>query len=51
MKKVFTVLAIALFTIGLQAQDTAPAKKEKAKKESCCKKSADKKNKKCCSKK
>ena len=37
MKKLFTVLAIALFTIGAQAQDTKPApKKEKAKKESCC---------------
>jgi hypothetical protein len=52
MKKLFTVLAIALFTIGLQAQDTKPApKKEKAKKESCSKKSDDKKDKKCCSKK
>jgi hypothetical protein len=51
MKKLFTVLAIALFTIGLQAQDTKPApKKEKAKKESCCKKSTtDKKA--CCTKK
>lgn len=51
MKKLFTVLAIALFTIGLQAQDTKPdPKKEKAKKESCCKKSAtDKKA--CCAKK
>ena len=52
MKKLFTVLAIALFTIGLQAQDTKPApKKEKAKKESCCKKTDDKKDKKCCAKK
>ncbi|MFH7004656.1 hypothetical protein [Flavobacterium bizetiae] len=52
MKKLFTVLAIALFTIGLQAQDTKPApKKEKAKKESCSKKSGDTKDKKCCSKK
>ncbi|WP_158596316.1 hypothetical protein [Flavobacterium sp. KBS0721] len=51
MKKLFTVLAIALFTIGLQAQDTKPApKKEKAKKEACTKKSGDK-DKKCCSKK
>ena len=51
MKKLFTVLAIALFTIGLQAQDTKPApKKEKAKKETCSKKSGDK-DKKCCSKK
>lgn len=52
MKKLFTVLAIALFTIGAQAQDTKPAqKKEKAKKESCCKKTDDKKDKKCCAKK
>ncbi len=50
MKKLFTVLAIALFTISLQAQDTKPApKKEKAKKE-CCKKSA-KDKKACCAKK
>jgi hypothetical protein len=51
MKNLLTVLAIALFTIGLQAQDTKPTpKKEKAKKESCCKKSAtDKKA--CCAKK
>lgn len=51
MKKLFTVLAIALFTISLQAQETKPAaKKEKAKKESCCKKtSTDKKS--CCVKK
>ncbi|MFH6993723.1 hypothetical protein [Flavobacterium sp. FlaQc-48] len=52
MKKLFAVLAIALFTIGVQAQDTKPApKKEKAKKESCCKKTDDKKDKKCCAKK
>jgi len=53
MKKLFAVLAIALFTIGVQAQDTKPApKKEKDKKESCCKKtSTDKKDKKCCAKK
>ncbi|WP_017498075.1 hypothetical protein [Flavobacterium sp. WG21] len=39
MKNLFAVLAVALFTIGVQAQDTKPApKKEKAKKESCCKK-------------
>ncbi|MET3031396.1 hypothetical protein [Flavobacterium johnsoniae] len=52
MKKLFAVLAIALFTIGVQAQDTKPdPKKEKAKKESCCKKTDDKKDKKCCAKK
>ncbi|WP_417939781.1 hypothetical protein [Flavobacterium sp. RS13.1] len=49
MKKLFTVLAIALFTISLQAQETKPTK-EKAKKESCCKKSATEK-KSCCTKK
>ncbi|KQB41685.1 hypothetical protein [Flavobacterium aquidurense] len=51
MKKLFTVLAIALFTIGLQAQDTKPAPKKETKKESCCKKTDDKKDKKCCAKK
>jgi len=50
MKKLFTVLAIALFTIGLQAQDTKPAKKEKEKKECCAKKTA-KEKKACCVKK
>jgi len=50
MKKLFTLLAIALFTISIQAQDTKPApKKEKDKKE-CCKKSA-KDKKACCTKK
>jgi hypothetical protein len=44
MKKLCTVLAIALFTIGVNAQETKPAKKEPAKKEACCaKKEADKK--------
>ena len=41
MKKLFTVLAIALFTIGAQAQDTKTKKK----------KEKDKKDKKCCTKK
>ena len=50
MKKIFTVLAIALFTISLQAQEKPAAKKEKAKKESCCKKTATEK-KSCCVKK
>ena len=50
MKKLFTVLAIALFTITIQAQETKPATKEKAKKESCCKKTATEK-KSCCAKK
>ncbi|MTH17207.1 hypothetical protein [Flavobacterium sp. LC2016-01] len=49
MTKVVTIITVALFTIGVNAQDTAP-KKEKAKKESCCKKtSTDKKS--CCVKK
>ncbi|KAF2330195.1 hypothetical protein [Flavobacterium daemonense] len=53
MTKVITIITVALFTIGVNAQDTAPAKKEKAKKESCCKKaSTDSKDKKsCCVKK
>lgn len=53
MKNLFAVLAIALFTIGAQAQDTKPApKKEPAKKESCCKKTDTTKDKKsCCVKK
>lgn len=50
MKKLFAVLTIALFTIGVQAQDTKPTPK-KEKKETCSKKSGDKKDKKCCSKK
>lgn len=33
MKKIITLLTIALFTINASAQE---AKKEKAKKESCC---------------
>lgn len=36
MKKIITLLAIALFTINASAQDAKPAKKEKTKKESCC---------------
>ena len=53
MKKLLTILAIALFTIGAQAQDTKPAAtKEKAKKESCCaKKTTEKDKKSCCVKK
>lgn len=50
MKKVITLLTVALFSIGVTAQETKPATKEKAKKESCCKKSADEK-KSCCKKK
>ena len=51
MTKVVTILTVAFFTIGMNAQDTKP-KKEKAKKESCCKKTTDKKDKKsCCVKK
>ncbi|GAA3737174.1 hypothetical protein GCM10022422_20560 [Flavobacterium ginsengisoli] len=52
MTKVITVMTAALFSIGVMAQETKPATKEKAKKESCCKKTADKKDKKsCCVKK
>ena len=53
MTKVITVVTVALFSIGVMAQETKPATKENAKKESCCKKtSTDKKDKKsCCVKK
>lgn len=52
MTKVITVLTVTLFSIGVMAQETKPAAKEKAKKESCCKKTTDKKDKKsCCVKK
>ncbi|QSB28100.1 MULTISPECIES: hypothetical protein [Flavobacterium] len=54
MTKVITFLTVALFSIGIVAQETKPAaKKEKAKKESCCTKTdAVKKDKKtCCVKK
>ncbi|MCR4031059.1 MULTISPECIES: hypothetical protein [Flavobacterium] len=51
MTKVITIVTVALFSIGVNAQDTKPAAKEKAKKESCCKKTTDKKDKKCCAKK
>tara|TARA_R110002126_G_scaffold240362_1_gene383590 strand:+ start:229 stop:480 length:252 start_codon:yes stop_codon:yes gene_type:complete len=36
MKKIITLLAIALFTVNTNAQEAKPANKEKAKKESCC---------------
>lgn len=36
MTKVITVLTIAVFSIGVSAQETKPTKKEKDKKESCC---------------
>ena len=36
MKKIVTLLAIALFTINASAQETKATKKEVAKKESCC---------------
>ncbi|STO10070.1 hypothetical protein [Flavobacterium hibernum] len=54
MTKVITVLTIAVFSIGVSAQETKPTKKEKDKKESCCTKKAksEKKDKKtCCVKK
>jgi hypothetical protein len=40
MKKIFTVLAIALFTISVSAQEAKPAKKEATKKEATAKKGA-----------
>ena len=50
MTKVITVLTIAMFSIGVSAQETKPTKKEKDKKESCCTKKAktEKKDKKAC---
>jgi len=39
MKKIGTLLAIALFTINVGAQEVKP--KEKAKKESCCAKDSN----------
>ncbi|WP_343588525.1 hypothetical protein [Flavobacterium sp.] len=52
MTKVITVMTAALFSIGVMAQETKSATKDKIKKESCCKKTADKKDKKsCCVKK
>jgi hypothetical protein len=36
MKKIGTLLAILLFTIGASAQEAKPVAKEQAKKESCC---------------
>lgn len=53
MTKVITAVSVALFSIGVMAQETKPATKDKTKKESCCKKtSTDKKDKKsCCVKK
>lgn len=50
MTKVITFMTVALFSIGITAQETKPAaKKEKAKKESCCTKTdAAKKDKKAC---
>ncbi|WP_163407652.1 hypothetical protein [Flavobacterium ajazii] len=50
MTKVITVVTVALFSIGVSAQQTKPTTKEKAKKESCCKKTAAEK-KSCCAKK
>ena len=41
MTKVITILTIALFSLGIQAQETKPAKKETVKKESCCSKKSD----------
>lgn len=43
MKKLFTVIAIALFSISISAQETKPASKAPAKKEACCAKKDAKK--------
>lgn len=52
MTKVINVVTVAFFSIGVMAQDTKPATKDKTKKESCCKKTTDKKDtKSCCVKK
>ncbi|MBF4492762.1 hypothetical protein IR010_09435 [Flavobacterium sp. MR2016-29] len=40
MTKIITILTIALFSIGVNAQDAKVVKKEAAKKESCCSKKA-----------
>lgn len=45
MKKIGTIIAIALFTVTVGAQETKPIVKEKAKKESCCVKKDSKTNK------
>ena len=45
MKKIGLILAMALFTITVSAQDTKPVVKEKAKNESCCVKKDSKANK------
>jgi hypothetical protein len=58
MKKIITLLAIALFSINASAQEVKPTAKAKAKKEKCktedkkCdKKTAKAEGKKCCAKK
>lgn len=51
MTKVITAVTVALFSIGVSAQETKPAKKEKAKKESCCSKKTSTDKKSCCVKK
>ncbi len=43
MKNLFTVLAIALFTISVSAQETKPTTKAPVKKEACCAKNNTKK--------
>ena len=43
MKNLFTVLAIALFTFSVSAQEAKPATKTPVKKESCCAKKDAKK--------
>lgn len=43
MKKLFTVLAIALFSLSISAQEAKPAAKAPVKKEACCSKKDAKK--------
>jgi hypothetical protein len=47
MKKLFTVLALALFTIGLSAQEAKPAEKAPVKKEASAKKCSTEEKAKC----
>lgn len=43
MKKLFTVLAIVLFTVSISAQETKPVAKTTPTKEACCAKKDSKK--------
>jgi hypothetical protein len=48
MKKFLSLVAITVFMLGAQAQETKPAHKCKEKKENCCKKKCSAKSKKSC---